>query len=305
MTRWLVFGAGGFIARHLEQRIAEIGEAVSGVARPSAVDPSRPLPEIPLISPDQFWGEEGKRLLEEADVFVYLAHASVPSSNAANPWDEFSENVEPTLRAISRAIACNSAIRIIYLSSGGQIYGSGHSSPISEMAPLAPVTPYGMGKLWIEEGLGYLSRMEKRAIAILRVGNPVGVWQTGVRQGLIAAALRAARSNEVLTLYGEGNNLRDYFDADELADAIIGVARYIEPSSQPDIYNIGSGLGRTERDVISLVERELGVRLNVQNKPPRRTDLAYAVLDCEKIARDIGWRAELDLSKVIGKMGRT
>ena len=302
MRKWVIFGAHGFIARHLSQHLLAQGDEICGVVRNAASVGGEGAPKIPFIDSNEFWTEQGAEALRKANAFVYLAHSSVPASNKQEPWRELSENVAPTLRAISRVLDCNQDVKIIYLSSGGQVYGDGHSKPIPETATLQPSTAYGLGKVLIEEALHFLTRKRSSAVAILRVANPVGRWQSGTRQGLAAAAVRASHAGETLCIYGDGRNKRDYFDADDLAGAIEAAATHASGARSHKIFNVGAGIAHTELELIKIVEEMVGRKVALKFVPRRETDFRYAVLDCRKAFVDLNWKAETSLRDTVSKM---
>jgi len=232
-----------------------------------------------------------------ADSLVYLASTSTPATYASQPWNELSANVEPAFELFDRALNANSDLRIIFVSSGGTIYGSGHSSPIPETAPLAPISAYGYGKLATEEAIRYLGRTKGMSHSILRVSNPVGRWQNNRTHGIISVAIRHAMSGETLSLFDGGRQVRDFLDADDLADAIIRAADAREYASVT--WNVGSGVGRSIAEVVDLVEHITGQEM-VRNSLPKRTiDVPYAVLNCAKVEQDLGWSAKIDLADTI------
>lgn len=114
------------------------------------------------------------------------------------------------------------------------------------------------GKLLIEDIFHFLSRIEGVGVAILRAANPVGVWQVSGRHGLVAAAIK----NSALSIFGSGNNRCDYFDADGLVALIAGFAR--EDRRICRTFNIGSGIPRTELEIVALVEKVLKCKMKYE-----------------------------------------
>ena len=129
------------------------------------------------------------------------------------------------------------------------------------------------------------------------MGNPVGKWQLRGSHGLVTAAVRAAQNNEELVVFGQGANARDYFDANDLAQFIVDLCE--NTNHQEGTYNIGSGYGLTENEVIALVEETLQRHISVRFQPARPFDLPYSVLDVSKAKRLLAWRPTTPLRETI------
>lgn len=149
-----------------------------------------------------------------------------------------------------------------------------------------------------EQALSLLSETVGLRLSVLRPANPVGRWQTGDRQGLIAVILNAIDQNRPVIRLGEGTAVRDYFDVGDLCAAIIAVI------DQPRIsigatYNVGSGIGQSINEIIDLVGKVVGKRVEVEDRPARAQDVRNIVLDCTRIRSALGWHAETPLVNTV------
>jgi UDP-glucose 4-epimerase len=297
----LIIGGNGFIGRHLTSALLQRNRQVTIVGR--AEHPGLPADwNVRYLTLDALEADFDAHLAS-TDTVVHLAARSVPGTLLERPWAELSENVEPSFQFAFRAARANPALRFIYLSSGGTVYGDGNGTPVDEEAPLRPMSSYGYGKLAAEEALRFLGRSIGLDFTILRVGNPVGRWQTRMDHGIVSVTLRAALAGRPITLYDGGRQVRDFFDADDLALAILAAAD--EAGAKGRTWNVGSGVGRSIIDIIGLVERVTGRTVEVHSKPRREVDMAYAVLDCSRIARELGWQATRPLEHTVAEMHRT
>jgi len=296
----ILVGGTGFIGRHLCCHLSGRGQPALVVSRtPDADFLSRFAPTISPVPLDDFLADQ-KAYFLKAKVLVHLASTSVPSTHRDKPWLELVDNVTPTLRLFAQAAACNPDIRIVYLSSGGTIYGTGYHTPIPEQATAAPISPYGYGKLASEEGLRFLGRTAGLNHAILRVGNPIGLWQNNPLQGIVNVALSALRNGETLTLFNGGNQIRDFLDADDLSAAIMMACE--NTTHRSEIWNVGTGVGTAARQIVELIETIVGVAIAKRNVEGRSVDADYAVLDCHKIEKDLGWTARTPLIQSLEKI---
>lgn len=299
--RVLVLGGTGYIGRHLCQVLHRRGIAATVISRHPDTgflrDCAPSIDILPLA--DLLAGKPDPRLAE-ADVLIHLAHGSIPATSHEHLDQELAANLEP-VEAVGCILAATKArCHVVYVSSGGQIYGHGHDRPIPETAPPRPATTYALGKLLVEETMEFLGRTRNMDLTILRVANPVGRWQIGARLGLAAAAVHAAVEQRTMTVFGAGHNLRDYFDVDDLAMLL---ADFADPARRhAGVYNIGAGVGHSERDVIAAVERVMGATLAVDWLPARSFDLPYAVVDPAKAVKTFGWPSGIDLDALIGKL---
>lgn len=291
-----MIGGGGFIGRHISAAAVQQGiTPVSiGSGRSVAIAESSCAGSI-----ENFLSGELDNLLSDADSIAYLANR-LPTSNHPSISYEIEENVLPLMKVLERLKAIGFSGRFVYFSSGGTIYGRGHSSPIIETAKISPIVTYGLGKAHAEAIIKFYGEAYGLSYAIFRVANPVGIWQKSTRQGLVGVALNQVAKSKPVTIFGDGLNQRDYFSADDLAQAFLLVAS--RSDLQSDTWNIGSSIGRSERDIIALIEQALGHSIPLVFGPARTTDLRYAVLNTDKIRRDLNWEPSRDMVDVIGEV---
>jgi UDP-glucose 4-epimerase len=180
------------------------------------------------------------------------------------------------------------------VSSGGTVYGLPDAIPTPETAPTDPIGAYGVGKLSIEKYLAVYERLHGLDYRILRVTNPYGPFQVPAKnQGLVAAIISKALRREGNEIWGDGSVIRDYIFIDDVVDALIAAAG---DESRERIFNIGSGVGRSVREVLAAIELALGEKLDVSWKQGRAADVPASVVAIER-ARDLmGWapRTPLD-----------
>lgn len=265
---------------------------------------ARREPALPLLAHEafipaaEFGGEAGRVHLRKARAIIYLAATSTVATFADRPWSELDENVAPLMQLASRIIRENPECRLIFASSGGTIYGRDHGiAPIAEDQSCHPISPYGLGKLMAEQSLQFFARTEGLDFRILRVSNPVGRFSRSTTQGLVGVAMNAVASGKPITLFGDGSNVRDLVDADDVADALIMASSdSVWPGA---IWNIGSGVGISNREVLDLVGRIAGKPVPVQLAPARPQDVPAIVLDCRKAGRELGWRPMRSLEQSV------
>jgi UDP-glucose 4-epimerase len=291
-------GGTGFLGRHVCEAFESAGiPAVSLSHNPDTEFLKRHAPSIRGVSNNS---AEFAAVLKESRHVIYLAHRSRPGTHPADLQAEINDNLTSVCNLAETIFSTNPGIRLTYLSSGGQIYGQGHDTPITEDTPTCPTTTYGLGKLLIENALGYYARALNVPIQIQRLGNPVGRWQLNTSHGLVSAAVVCAMNGRSLQIYGKGHNARDYFDADDYAAFLV---RQVQADTfTSGTFNIGSGIGLTELDVVDAVKDTLQKPLDCEHQPARDFDLPYAVLDGREAGQTLGWSASTPLSQTIRKL---
>ena len=177
--------------------------------------------------------------------------------------------------------------RIVFVSSGGTIYGAAKEIPTPESAPTDPITAYGIGKLTIEKYLALYERLYGLSFRVLRVANAFGPFQLPAkRQGVVAMLLSRAFENKRTEIWGDGSVVRDYIFVDDVVDALEAAAA---DDSDERVFNIGSGRGRSLREVIGAIETQLGEKLMIDWKPGRPIDAPVSILAIERAKNALGW----------------
>jgi len=297
----IIVGGAGFIGRHLRYRWRHSSPDFVTVFRDTA--PQSSTSKETLISSAEFQGAIGDELLLAAKCVVFLAGRSDPATFESRPWLEISESVEPAVRFFSRCAEKNPRLKIVLVSSGGAIYGCvPHRMRVSEDAPIAPISAYGLGKAMSEEALRYAGRRCGMPFNILRVSNAVGRFQTSSTQGIVSLAIRSILNGNALRIFGDGGNVRDYVDADDVCAALERACK--DQAFSDRTWNVGSGAGRSILDVLDLVERVTGRRVRRDHQRARSVDVPSIVLDSSRIEADLGWRAERNLAESIADIWR-
>lgn len=297
-----IWGANGFIGRHITFRLAKLKEDTRLFARDFDNFPFD-LPESAQTFARDFARAEGYiNDMADCRVAVLLVSASHPRAALDDPALEQERQVAPYRDFFAALKGRKSALdHIVYLSSGGAVYGVTENAPVAEDHSLSPVNPYGRAKQEIERLITEHAKNARWTYTILRPANPVGVWSGG--RGLVAAALQAANDEKPLTVWGDGGTVRDYFDVRELAQAVKLVMEV--PETRNKIYNIGSGKGYTVNEVIDIVKQVTGRDIPVQYGPAHGGDVPYNVLDCGRIKKDAGWTSERGLEVIVREMWET
>jgi len=283
----LLLGSG-FIGTTLANQLSAQGRHVHLIDRKP---PLRITSEVTVHIGDLGNSDLLKKLLPKCSTVVHLASLSTPGSSAGHPAREL-ENLAPTLQLLEILRTKNLEYHLIYLSSGGTVYGNPEQSPVTENARLAPLSYHGAGKVAAESFLQTL-RSDGHAVTILRPSNAYGSGQALTQGfGLVRAVLQHIRQGTALEIWGDGENVRDFVYIDDLVDAIVLA---INAPNDSSTYNVGSGIGHTLNQVAALAQQICATPLTINYRPARDGDVRSVVLDITRIASTLGWRPRIEL----------
>ena len=282
----LVLGGNGFIGSHLVDTLLKAGHKV----RVFDLLPERyrrPLPDV-----DYQVGKIGDALavaeaLDGTDIVYHLVSTTVPATSNLDPISDVRENLSATLVLLDQMVKTG-VKRIVYLSSGGTVYGNPHSLPVSEDHPLKPICSYGVVKVAIENYLYMYQELHGLNPIVLRPSNPFGPRQghLGV-QGLVATIFNKVMNDEPLHVWGDGSIVRDYIFVSDLAE----ITKLAGESGLGGVFNIGHGAGFSVNDLIKKISEVTGVIPKVNYMVTRSFDVKEVVLDTAKCYETFKWKA--------------
>ncbi len=277
----LVLGGNGFIGSNLCHELVKQGYTVTSFDR---VLPLKEIKGVKYIEGDFFDDDSLRETVNGQDV-VYHAISTVNPGNSNTEYmrgyrKDFIQSVK--LCELVR----DNGIKLIFLSSGGTVYGVQEKQPISEDALPHPINHYGNIKLCIENTMLSFAYQNNMDIAIPRISNPYGPGQDSQKGvGFIDSVIRNALSGNPVEVYGDGSVIRDYIYIDDVCKALEALIDY-KFSGSP-VVNISTGIGTSNNEIIDIVKKIHG-SVNVNYKESRSVDLKKVVLDNTKIESIIG-----------------
>lgn len=292
----LVLGGNGFIGSHIVDKLSHNGHHVRVYDRA----PERyrsPLPKVEYVAgnfDDQLLLAES---MEGVDIICHFISTTVPGTSNIDMKLDIETNLINTLNLLN-IMHKKSMKKIVYLSSGGAIYGNPQIIPIPENHPLNPISSYGVVKLAIEKYLFMYQELYDFEPIILRPSNPFGPRQGHQgTQGLIGTLLGRVIRGEPIEVWGNGKVIRDYIYIDDFVELCIAA---IEGQIK-GVYNAGSGKGHSILDVISAVNEITGYDNEIIFKQGRVFDPGEIVLDITLAKRTFGWQQKTSLCEGILK----
>lgn len=292
--RVLVIGGSGFIGSHVVDALLSRNAKVRVFDR----SPERFRPTPPEVDLQIGDFDDTASLLEslyDVDIVFHLLSTTVPSTSNLDPVGDIAGNLIGTLKLLE-AMRFSGVKRILYLSSGGTIYGAPKTELVREDHPQHPLCSYGIVKSAIEKYLYMEQHLHGLEPIVIRASNPYGPRQGhGGVQGVIGTFLWRIANEETIQVWGDGRVIRDFIHVKDLASSCILAAE----QNLLGTFNVGSGQGHSILEVLQIAEMVAQRSVNVDYKPARAFDIERVVLDIEKIASKLDWRPRISLTEGI------
>lgn len=283
-TKIVVTGARGMLGASILSDLQQKGFRTTGVAR----DRNRP------DGRNEVFDGEWIRKIAPDGVIIHTAGLSNPRVQIPDKLQLIGKHVTPHLEMVKRLADSGWRGRLIYISSGGAVYGEPQEPYLSEDHRLSPTSPYGVSKSLTEAGLAELAAKHRFELVVLRVSNPYGPGLTKQGQGVIPMLIDALRHDRDFHVFGDGNAIRDYLHITDFQRAI-RVAANIRLSEQMVTVNIGSGIGHSLNEIIAMLEQISGRRLRATYEDAR-PGVSRNVLNIDRARAVLSWAPEIELS---------
>lgn len=300
LVRVLVTGAAGFIGSTTTEVLLAKGHEV--VALDSLISGhAENVPAKATFVEGDCGDVELVRSLGSFDVCIHFAGRIEPAESMKYPEVFFANNVGSTFRLLEALV--DSGVERFVFSSSAAVYGTQTDMPIDEGRSVNPQSPYGQSKLMVEEGLHWLATSGRMRTASMRYFNAAGGTLQHPEQHrpeihLIPIALDvAAGTRPYLEIYGsdystpDGTCIRDYVHVSDLAEAHVLAMGALD--AHPElVFNLGSGVGYSNLEVVETVKRVTGIDFDVRVGDRRAGDPAAAIASNEYARERLGWRLE-------------
>ncbi|HUW69832.1 MAG TPA: NAD-dependent epimerase/dehydratase family protein [bacterium] len=294
----VAFGGGGFIGSAIVDRLLLAGHEVRIFER-TRVLPYRTFGEsepVEWTTGDMQSPHDVATALEGMDAVLHLVSTTLPKNSNEDTVFDVQSNLVSTLHLLDAMVVLQIK-RIVFISSGGTVYGEPRYLPIDEEHPTNPLVSYGITKLAIEKYLLLYQRVHGLKPTILRVANPYGERQRAeTAQGAVGVFLHRALRGQMIDIWGDGSAIRDYIYIGDVADAFVRAFAYDGNSTT---FNISSCTGVSLNDLLSRLERHLGHAVDRRYLPGRPFDVPASILDNTLARTELGWKPETSLREGI------
>jgi UDP-glucose 4-epimerase len=292
--RALVIGGSGFIGTHLVDALLAKGKKVRVFNR--SLERFRATPNGVEFMQGHF---DDSAMLAEAltdvDQVFHLVSSMVPGTSNMDPVADIQDNLINTVRLLQLMRGAGIK-RMVFMSSGGTVYGIPKTDPIAEDHPRHPISSYGIVKVAIENYLHMEHHLHGLSPMILRAANPYGPRQghMGV-QGVIGTVLWKIAQGDPIQIWGDGSVVRDFIHVRDLATLCSNVS----DTEITGFFNVGSGIGHSINEVIDMIAKVIGIDVQPSYKPSRGFDVPRVVLDISAIRQATSWSPTITLEEGI------
>lgn len=224
-------------------------------------------------------------LVKGQEIVYHLFSSIVPTTSNRHIEHEIDTNVITTIRLLEACVRCNIK-RVVFISSGGTVYGNNVQCPIDEDSATNPINSYGIQKLTIEKLLHLYYHIHNLDYRVIRLSNPYGPYQrpNGIL-GAVTTFTYQMLNNEMITIYGDGAVIRDYIYIEDAINAIINISG---EQAAYKVYNVGSGKGISLNELIREIEKTLEINAKIRYSEGRKSDVMVNFLNITRYEGEYG-----------------
>ena len=291
----LVTGGAGFIGSHVVEGLLKEGLSLIVVDNLSTG-------KIENLNPNALFYQqsiEDEEMMERVFMLhkpAYIFHLAAQSSvsvSVRNPVEDAKTNILGTLVLLQKSVKYG-VKKFIFSSTGGAIYGDNVKIPTPETETPNPISPYGIAKLSVEKYLDFFSKEYGLEYVSLRYSNVYGPRQDPYGEaGVVAIFINRMLKGEKVTIFGDGEYVRDYVYVDDVVRANILAME----KGKNVVLNIGTGRGTTVNELFMMLKSITGYSDEPEYAPPRKGDVRKSILDCSKAKEILGWEPEVSLEE--------
>lgn len=297
----LLLGGAGFIGKNLALYLLEQGYelTVYDMSVTHAFTEEQ-LQQMKYYERELFKDEDLEAVIEGQDVVIHLVSSINPATSMVHPERCYANDVAKTVE-ILETMRKKNVNKMIFISSGGTVYGNIPKENYTEDMPLYPRNHYGIAKATIEKIILMYNEIYKTDHVILRIANPYGRGQMSKKGvGAVTAFAEQILSDEEISIWGDGSTVRDYI---YIEDVVNMIGKFIEYHNDSDneVYNIGTGRGTSLNELVALLEEKIGKKAKVVYEHNREIDAQRNVLNMDKTFGAIGNVIQYPIEKGISR----
>ncbi len=299
--RVLVTGGAGFIGSHVADKYLEAGYDVTilddlSTGRRRNVPSAATFVEADIGSPASF------ELISQGafDVVNHQAAQIDVRVSVEDPKRDAHTNILGFLNVLEAARAGGTRC-VVFASSGGVVYGESNDLPHKENARKLPISPYGVSKLTTEFYLMAYAQMYGLHVVSLRYANVFGPRQNPEGEaGVVAIFCSRIQARKPITIFGDGEQTRDYVYAEDVARANVAAATW-ERTDLDTIdavaFNVGTGSETSVNALASALIDATRIDVPIEHAPARTGELLRSAVDIQRTARELQWSPSVSLSE--------
>lgn len=299
----IIFGGAGFIGSHIADDLLSRRMKVTIFDKlyASRRNILHIFDRIKYIEGDFNNRVDIRNALKGHDYAVHLVSSTLPADSNLNPVYDVESNLVSSLHFLEGCVE-NELAKVIFISSGGTVYGVPESIPINEEHGTQPACSYGITKLAIEKYLALYKELKGLDYSILRFSNPFGERQNPfLQQGLIVHLLYKIREKQTIEIWGDGKVVRDYF---YIRDGVKSIYKAIRYKGNKNLFNISSGRGYSIVQILDMFRKVLKLKFEVKHLPARKFDVKVNILDNRLAGKELSWKPETKIEDALRRTWR-
>ncbi|MEK7616970.1 MAG: UDP-glucose 4-epimerase GalE [Patescibacteria group bacterium] len=295
--RLLVTGGAGFIGSHVVKILLDKDHAVTVFDNLTRGHQDQIDDRASFVKGDLSDQEVLEKTLKNHDAVIHLASFIEVGESVKKPVEFAENNILGTVKLLEAMR--RTGVKKIIFSSSACVYGTPSKTPITEESPMGIQTnPYGITKISMEQFCMLYSRLYDFDVTILRYFNPYGPGELhNPETHAIPNFIKAALRKNPMPLFWKGKQIRDFIYIDDLSEA------HTLPLNLTGlhIYNVGTESGVKVLDVVKKIFKLLGYEVSLDDKGERKGDVPKLVASSEKIKKQLGWNAKVNLEEGLKK----
>ena len=295
MSYTLVIGGNGFIGRYVCDVL--IGEGKKVVIAGRSIKPLfKYNKQCTYVSTSEVQLQD---IIDKNIEIIDLSYSISPGVNSADAVINLITNVKFSLDVFNESIKKNIK-KIVFVSSGGSVYGNHGSVAIKESFKQQPISSYGIIKSTIERYAYMYYINNNLPIVIVRPSNAYGIGQKiNTGQGFITAAINSLLTNTEISIYGDSGTIRDYI---HVSDVARGIVTALNRGNTGEAYNISSGIGTSNIEILQMLNNYTGINSRLTILPKRKIDVDVNILDNSKLIKETNWKPTISITDGIVEM---
>lgn len=293
----LVTGGAGFIGSHVNKLLLDLGHQVTTIddlskGHQDSIDPRVNFHQISLENQVEL-----EKILPGHDSVIHMASFIEVGESVKKPVEFAENNIVATVKLLEAMR--NTGVKKMIFSSSACVYGKPTKVPITEEDPLGEQeNPYGITKVTMEEFCKLYHTLHGFDVTLLRYFNPYGPGELHEPEThAIPNFVKAALSKQAIPLFWKGEQTRDFIYIDDLAEAHVLAL----PLTGLHKYNVGTEKGVKVIDVVKKIFELVGYEVPIDDKGERKGDVPALVASSEKIQKELGWNAKVNLDEGLKK----
>lgn len=290
---FLVTGGAGFLGSHLVLHLLKCGYEVAIFDHAPSKSPFYDSPNIKIIASDTRVSNAIDSVIENYDVCIHMAGQVDVRKSIENPFGDADNNI---MGAINVLEACRKHNKIAVYTSSASVYGKRAGLPLKENASCVPMSPYGQSKLCAENYFGLYNSLYGVKTISLRIFNIAGPLKL---KGVFHDFADALVNKKPITIYGDGEQSRDFIPVSDVVDAIMLAT---ETSNWGQVYNIGTGKPTTVNQLLKMFKSFSDGNGSVHYVNSVKGEIKASYADISKAREGLDWKPKTSLEEEVDRI---